>query len=155
MNKKLLPVFVVLVLVLLGVGGYFVLFSKKSEPAPQEQTTEESSVKQLTPEDLGLTLIPINKNQDIEMEMTKLDGVASIDYEVSYDALENGETVPRGVIGSAEIEGDTLTREIKLGTCSRNICKYDKGVTEVKFLIRVNYSDGSVGEVEDSVSLEE
>lgn len=156
-NKYLLFGLIGFVVLLLAIGGFFVLSSNNGGSEPEEtEQAENENIKQLTADDLGLTLTPTQNNQVIELEITNLDGVESIDYEVSYDAEENGEVVPRGVIGSAELEpGETsITRKIDLGTCSRNVCKYDEGVEKVMFVMRVNFSDGSVGELEEELVLE-
>jgi len=44
---------------------------------------------------------------------------------------------------------------VDLGTCSSGTCKYDKGVTEVSVVIRINYANGEVGVAESKISLEE
>ena len=155
-SKRKLPIIigvVVFLLLLLAGGGYYILNSEKSAPAQDEEQVTEDIVKAVTAEELGLTLTPIQNNQVITMEITKLTGISTIDYEVSYDAIENGETVGRGVVGSAEVEGSTIERKIDLGTCSRNVCKYDKGVEVVKFVLRINYIDGTVGELEEELTL--
>lgn len=54
------------------------------------------------------------------------------------------------------VEGNSsVTRDIYLGTCSSGTCKPDRGVTSVDFVIRVNYTNGEVGQVQQSVSMEE
>ena len=66
-------------------------------------------------------------------------GTTTIEYSLSYDATVEGETVPKGVIGTLDIEGtgSSVTKAITLGTCSSGTCKYDiisgKVSVELKF----------------------
>lgn len=154
MDKKIIFGIVAVLVLFLAVGGFLYF---KSQSGGGDETSEEESTetvaKKVTAEEIGLTLTPAQNNQVIMMEITKLDGIESLDYEVTYDAIENGETVQRGAIGTVELKGESnIERKIDLGTCSRNVCKYDKGVESVKFTLRINYKDGSVGEVNEDVS---
>ena len=61
----------------------------------------------------------------------------SLEYELSYDALVNGETVPKGVIGTIEVDGEKIiSKEITLGTCSSGTCKYDVGVKSIHVTLK-------------------
>lgn len=158
-NKKLLIGVIILAVVIIGGIGAYVVLGMNSGGGKVDENGEESlvdeSAKTVTADEIGLTLTPTQNNQVLMMEITKLDGIKSIDYEVSYDALENGEVVPRGAIGFIELAGEsTIERKIDLGTCSRNICKYDKGVENVKVVLRINYADGTTGALEEEVTLE-
>lgn len=154
MDKKIIIGIVAVLVLVVAVGGF--LFIKSQSGEGEETSEEESSetvAKQVSAEEIGLSLTPTQNNQVIMMEITKLDGIESLDYEVTYDAVENGETVQRGAIGTVELTGEnTVERKIDLGTCSRNVCKYDKGVEAVKFILRINYADGSVGEVTEELT---
>jgi len=78
---------------------------------------------------------------------------------LTYDAqvTEDGEsaTVPRGAVGELTIRGGIAQAEVDLGTCSANVCKYDKVVSDVKVVIKVNFENGEIGAVEDTILLEE
>jgi hypothetical protein len=154
MDKKIIIGIVAFLILLIGVGGFF--YFKSQNSGNDEASTEEVSqtvAKKVSAEEIGLTLTPTQNNQVIMMSITKLSGIESLDYEVTYDAIENGETVERGAIGTVELKGESsIDRKIDLGTCSRNVCKYDKGVKSVKFVLRINYKDGSVGEVNENVT---
>lgn len=156
-NKTTYLIIGTILIVLLGIAG-FLIFSSQNNSQTSIPTNNSQEVKKLTPEDIGLTLTPEKGGKAIEMDITKLDGVKSIEYELSYDAEETseGETaiVPKGVAGSAiEVKnGEPIRRTLDLGTCSRNVCRYDKVQSDVKIVIRVNYKDGLVGSVETSLS---
>lgn len=159
-NKLLVAAIIVVILVLAVAGGMYLMSQNKST---QEAVIEEvENVKELKPEDIGLELSPSSDGKIITLKASKLSGVESIEYEVSYDAEveeDGGEpfTATRGVTGGLDIKSgeSEVSKDIDLGTCSRNVCKYDKVISDVTFNIRVNFTDGTVGGIETTVSLQE
>lgn len=156
-NKPLLLGLIAVALVI-GVAGFiFVqnLNGSKNVQTPQE-STEEKAIE-MTAEDIGLTLTPNSTNTEVIMEISDVSKFDSFEYEMNYDAEVDGEMVPRGAIGSGEVEaGETsITREITIGTCSAGKCKYDKGVKQISFIIRLNLKDGQTGIVKSDLTLEE
>lgn len=160
---KIIALVVSALLIFAGIGGYFLVKAQTSQKeAPKKEQTEEKqeTIKELKAEDIGLTLTPRADKKAIIMTIMKLDNISSIEYEATYDAevKDGGQilSVGRGV-GPSTIEikstDKKLRREIELGSCSRNVCKYDQGVSEVEFSIKVNYKNGEVGSVEEKVSL--
>lgn len=157
-KNKLLLAAVAVIIILIGVMGY--IFWPKGSEESLFPSGGSQNVKQMSAEDIGLVLTPIKNGKAIRMEVTRLDGISSIEYDVSYDArvTDEGEeiVVPRGVAGSAiQIKpGETsVERDLDLGTCSRNVCKYDQVESDVAFIIRVNFTNGEVGSVEAKVNL--
>lgn len=157
-KNKLLLVAIAVVVILAGVLGY-VFWPKTAEESLFPQGSSKN-IKQMSPEDIGLVLTPIKNGKAIRMEVTKLEGISSIEYDVSYDArvTDEGEeiVVPRGVAGSAiQIKPgeSSVERDLDLGTCSRNVCKYDQVESDIEFVIRVNFTNGEIGSVEAKVSL--
>jgi len=160
LKNKLALIIIVVVIILLIVGG--VLFSKFHGSAKGLPTSGDQSqnVETLSPDAIGLVLTPRADGKAINMKVTKLTGIKSIEYDVSYDAnvTEEGQTanVPRGVVGSAiEVKsGDTVVqRDLDLGTCSRNVCKYDDVVGPIKFVLKITFTDGRVASVSKSITL--
>ncbi len=156
-NKKILftAVGVLIILVILGLA----LYSLNNKPQ-EENNNEDSLVEnfiQLSAEDVGLVLSTQKNNQQLVMELNNLENVESFDYEVSYDAIENGEVIKQGTFGSGPNpteKGKTeIKRVIDLGTCSA-VCRYHKGIEEIQFTLRVNLLDGQVGMVEEIFVLE-
>ena len=125
--------------------------------APSNRYYEQQNIKQIAPSDIGLELSLRFDKKAVVMTLTKLTGVKSIEYELSYDAEETVEgetsTVPKGVVGSPiEVAGKSeIKREILLGTCSANVCRYDKVKSDIKIVVRVNYENGEVGAAESTV----
>lgn len=155
-NKKMLIIAGVIVFVLLiGVGAFFVL-GQKHQPvqAPTIDDAQQANLPTLKPSDIGMSLEPSRGGKSVTMTVTKLDGITSMDYEVVYTADNSGSEVPRGIIGHIDImSSDTQkSQEVVLGTCS-DVCHYDKVVSAIKFSVKITKSDGKVYQVDDSITL--
>lgn len=141
------------------IGAAFVFFPKNSDTT----TTNSGSFKQakkMNPEDIGLNLTVRPDKKGVIMKITKLTGISSVEYDLSYDAkvTDEGEdaVVPKGVSGSPiEIKSadKEIERNLELGTCSKNVCKYDNVVSDISVAVRVNFSNGDVGEVTTKIKL--
>lgn len=145
-DKKILAGIVVAVLAILVVGGFFVLSSKKASNSSQQDSQEEQ-VLTLKPEDIGLELSLSDDSKKVTMEVTKVDGITSLEYQLLYNSKGD---VPRGVIGTLDIKGETVKKEIVLGTCS-DVCHYDEDVSDIKIIVKVIKSDGKTYQVEKSL----
>lgn len=151
----------IIVVVVIGalVGGAFVLFPKNSDTTTNTSGSFKQAQK-MSPDDIGLSLSVRPDKKGVIMKITKLTGIASVEYDLSYDAkvTDEGEdaVVPKGVSGSPiEVKpGDReISRDLELGTCSKNVCKYDNVVSDISVAIRVNLKSGEVGEVTSKISL--
>jgi hypothetical protein len=150
------------VAVLLLVSGYLIFGGKsKAEPEP---VTQNQGVQNISPEELGLKLTAKPDNKAVKFEITKISDIKSLEYELVYEAdstaqeqEEGGEPrVQRGITGEAEIESGESTYEsewLDLGSCSRNVCRYDSGVESVTLTLKINKKDGKVYQAEDSLEL--
>lgn len=154
-TKMLLIIGVVLIL-LVG-GGLFVLSSNKSgsnaETTEEESTEiEQEQILTLKPEEIGLEVSVRADKKAVKFVINKPDGITAVEYEIKYEA-EGG--IPRGAIGQVTPEEGASTIESKfidLGSCSSGKCKYDTGVTEVMFVLKVTKSD-KIYQIEKSLEL--
>ncbi len=158
LQKNKIVLIGIIVILVLGVSG-FIFMQSRSSATPETVIEEVSNVKPLKPEDIGLELSITQDNKIIQLVASKIDGISSIEYDVSYDAevSEDGQdfVATRGVTGTLDTNGKSeVSKDIDLGTCSRNVCKYDKVVSEITFNIRVNFANGEVGGIETTVPLE-
>lgn len=153
-NKLALLGIGAVVIVVAIVGFIFFNNSKKAEQAGTPEFVEEQAVT-IKPEDIGLKLSPSADATEVVMEINDVSKFNSFEYEMNYDAEVEGEVVPRGAIGSGEINpGETsIKRSITIGTCSAGKCKYDKGVKKISFIIRLNLKDGQTGIVKKDLDL--
>ncbi|HVT00603.1 MAG TPA: hypothetical protein VHE53_00030 [Patescibacteria group bacterium] len=154
-NKMIIGLIVVVLLV--GGAALFLTKNKGTSTINSGNQSDVSDVKTMKPEDIGLKLSVKSDGKAVDLSADKLDGVKSIEYEVSYDATvtDEGETanVPRGVVASPiDVNGQSsISKEILLGTCSANVCKYDKVTSDIKFVIRVDFTNGKVGSIETTI----
>lgn len=123
-------------LILLGGGFFFLVKGRKSEkalvePTPTVVSTPVDSLSEKNP--YGVDLRSRFDKKAVFLKVTAFpSGLKTIEYELTYDAKEG----PRGVLGTINYKNETsLEREILLGTCSKNVCRYDEGVTKVTLTI--------------------
>lgn len=159
-NKGLLAGIIAVVIVI-GIAGY-IFITGGSSSGPDIPTTAEENVIEMKATDIGLVLKPINNGQEVEVTITNLEKVKSIEGSLEYEALEGSEKVSRGALVSISEEevseaksgSGEITREITIGTCSSGTCKYDKGVEEVTAQLRINLTSGEVGAITETISLQ-
>ncbi len=140
----------VLALVLIIVGVVMLTKGPASSPnAPQGAVPTEVPVLSLQPGDIGLTLVEAANMQTATMTITKTDDIASVDYQLSYNAIVSGQSIPRGTIGHVDVKnpGQTITQKMVFGTCS-DVCHYDAGITQVQLIVKVTKTDGKIYQVE-------
>ncbi len=159
-NKNLVIVVAVLVVLALAGGGYF-FFANKSKNQ-QEPVAEEEVVEKLSAEAIGLGLEVSPDKKKVKFTIEKVDGIASVEYELTYEAdstaqeqSEGGEPrVQRGITGEEKVESGSKYESpwLDLGSCSKNVCRYDKGVDKVDLTLKV-VKNGKTYLVEDSLTL--
>lgn len=143
--KNKTTVLIVILVLLLGITGAIVYkaLGNKGQTAP---AAEEEIVTVLPPVDASVT-VNVKKSTSAEntvvMEAAGLAGkMVSIGYELSYES----QGLVKGVnSGSKPIDvsgKDTFERDIYLGTCSRNVCKPDTGITKVSVVLEFTGKDG-------------
>ncbi len=163
-NKSVLIAVGVVVVVLLALGAfYFVANRNAAEP---EEQSSETMVKTITPEEIGLSMSLTPDKKKVQFKIAKAQGIESIEYELVYEAdstaqekSEGGEDrVQRGITGEADVESGASSyesEELDLGSCSRNVCRYDTGVTSVDITLKLTKNDGNIYNVEDTLQVEE
>lgn len=158
-NKKILFGIAALVLLIaFGAGYYFLFFQKSASKDVSEIPPEiqEQVIPTILPSDLGLKLMLRSDKKALKFEITNIDGIESLDYQISYLKEINGEEVPEGLIG--EIKVKPFDKKIAIdyrefGTCSSGVCRYDKVVSPVKLTLKITKKDGKVLQSEDSIEL--
>lgn len=155
MKNKLALIGVAAVVIVIGIAGVIFLQNQKKAQVPQVQQSPEEQAITMKPEDIALELTPNSANTEVAMKIGDVSKFTHFDYEMNYDAIVNGETVPRGAIGSGDITpGDkSVERKITIGTCSSGTCKYDKGVTKISFIVRLTLTNGKTGVVQKDLNL--
>ena len=124
-------VILIAVLGLLALGGYFAFqkFAAKSSTPVEEVDLSFDS------EGPYALLFPRRDGNALILDLKRTSSYESISYELAYMA----EGVDRGVMGEVntkEKKGE-YEQEILFGTCSKNVCKYDKGVENGTLVLKI------------------
>ncbi len=125
MKKPL--IIVIVAFFLIGIVFAFLIIKRGSK---EDTTTSDSVVSQIEPalpieERPYVSLTPRSDGHELKLTISKISGLKSIEYELVYLAGD----VQRGVIGTININGESsITRDLLLGSCSKNVCKYDENV---------------------------
>lgn len=153
-NKMYTIVAVVVAVLLIGVGTWFVLGSKKAQkPAIMDET---QNVLTLSPDAINLSVAFRADNKAMKFTVGNADGINSIEYQISYTKNLKGEDVPEGLIGTVDMNPGDKTASIgyrEFGTCSSGVCRYDTVVSPVLLTLKVVKSDGKVYQVEKTVTI--
>lgn len=147
--NKLIILIVVLLLLIGGTGFvvYRVVAPGSSKPVAVRPTDSPEALPTVDPS-IGIELVQSKTDANtVDLTVKGLKGkMTSIGYEISYDSQGlikgvNSGTKPIDVAGK-----DDFTRDIYLGTCSRNVCKPDVGVTKVSVVLEFTDKDGNKSE---------
>ena len=128
-NKMMIIGGVVLLFVILG--GVFFLRGRSAPEAEPTDTEQSQSIPKLSKEELDLSMELSPDNTKVKFSIGKASGITSLEYEITYDAdstEDESVKVPKGITGTEEVESDSFETDfLVMGTCSRNVCKYDTG----------------------------
>ncbi len=140
-DKKILFI-VVGMLVLITV--VVLLIFRPSSAETEKETESVLPRKEMLPKVSSSVKVNVEKTADGKKVLLSIDniptGVDEIEYEFSYDTVEG---VPRGVLGTIQVDGPSYQKEIVLGSCSTNVCTYDQGVEKVKVFLKFNSKEGA------------
>ena len=152
----------VIVLVIFGLLGFY-FFSGSTKAKPDEKQSVEATVQNLTPADIGLKMEATPDKKQVKFSIEKASDIKSIEYQLTYEAdstaeekSEGGEDrVQRGITGESAIkDGDSSFQSdaLDLGSCSKNVCRYDTGVKSVDITLKITKNDGKVYDVQDTLA---
>jgi hypothetical protein len=142
--KKYKPYLIGVGVLLLILGGIF-WFVKGRRPAEPEEQPEQLAPEWSLEERPYITLTPREDGREFKLRIEGIKDTELVDYELVYFAND----ISRGVTGTIELEGKTSAeRDLLLGSCSKNVCKYDENVTEGTLTLRFQNSEGQVRKYE-------
>lgn len=155
-NKLLIGIIILVVVIIVVGGAAFLIARSKSRTTSDDVSTTQQSVKTLKPEDIGFQA-KLSDPHNALMDVTKLDGIKSIEYSVTFDALvkdsDSGEEVEstqgytNGNDPIAIKSGQSkYERKFYLGSCSAQ-CTPFQLASDIDFVIKVNYENGEVGQL--------
>lgn len=140
--KKNLPVILViafgLFVIILGIVFLFRLIGtsqKQAKIGAQEKILQAPDILDRP----YVTLFSRSDGRAVIVRIAKIPRGAQIDYEITY--LTEG--VTQGIVGQVGLEEgqEVYEREHIFGTCSKNVCKYDKNVEFGKWNAKIDLPD--------------
>lgn len=136
--KKNLPIVLILVGVIVLSGVFFLFVRGRGRPSgPEAGPTPTPAPIEERP---YITLTPRADGHEFKFEIKRISDTETVEYELVYLAGD----LSRGVIGSVDLKGETgISRDLLLGSCSKNVCKYDEGVTEGILTLRFRGPGGT------------
>lgn len=146
MKNKMMYIYIGLAVLIAATG--FVIYKVVFSGTPASQTTQNAAptpvAEPTVDSSVAVTLTKSTKPYTVVLTVSGLNSkYQSLGYEFSYESkglikgVNSGETPP-DVSGKSE-----FTKEIYLGTCSRNDCTPDVGVTKVSVTLEFTDTTGA------------
>ena len=134
-------------LIITGIAVYKVMSPKPTQKVATSTSTDTTSPQDsLPPVDSSIKVDLVKSTAKANTVTITADGLAgkivSIGYELSYDSQGLIKGVNSGSTPIDTTGKDTFSREIYLGTCSRNDCTPDLGVTKVSVVLEFTDATG-------------
>jgi ABC-type Na+ efflux pump permease subunit len=149
-KKVLIALLAVSVLIVLGV--IYIVLANKSSKNNQDANNLGSaieSVPTLAPDQLGLKLEYSQDKKSVIVSISKKDGIKAAEATVTYNTEGN---ILRGFNGSLDFTKTPASKDFTLGTCSSGVCKIDKGVSDIKAVLKITKDNGNVYQSESTLS---
>ncbi len=133
-------------MLLAALGGGFFLFRKKPPPASEEENQPtETEILPTIDASVEISLTPRADRKEVKLSIKRIPAdVTALEYELSYftgGGLSRGTFTPNPI--ELRPEEREFSRDILLGTCSRNTCTYDEGVTKVTLTVKFHSPKGA------------
>jgi hypothetical protein len=75
----------------------------------------------------------------VVLNLMNLNQISKVSYELSYIATG----IPQGVMGTITPSGDTDSRDLYFGTCSKGVCTPHENIVNAQLLVHVFLKTGS------------
>lgn len=151
-THKITAIFVAILMLILISGFVVVSNTILSNSGPVEEVDLS-----FDPEGPYALLYPRNDGNALVLNLKRTASYSSISYELAYTSLsdsasssaalsteEGSGATDRGVIGNIDTKDKKgeYEQEILFGTCSKNVCKYDKGVQNGTLTLHIKKGNG-------------
>jgi hypothetical protein len=126
MNKKQKIILASIVPVI--VASWLLWPSKKTKIPATTQTKKVEEINKVAIKDRPfVTLAPREDGKEVTMVVDRVKNATNVEYEMEYQAAE----LIQGVFGTIDFktEEPPVTKDLLFGSCSKDKCRYDEGVT--------------------------
>lgn len=120
-------------LILTGCG-------KKAVPTTQTPARQTEQINQLAiTERPFVNLFPRTDGKELSIVVDQVKNATKLEYEVEYTTKD----IISGFFGTIDLAKETLpvTKKGLFGTCSKNVCRYDEGVSGGSLVLRLEGGD--------------
>ncbi len=120
--------FIIPGLLILVVLAWLFWPGKKTNVPTNIQTKKVEEINKIDIKDRPfVALVPREDGKEVEMTVDRVKNATNVEYEMEYQAAE----LIQGVFGTIDFkqEKTPVTKSLLFGSCSKDKCKYDEGVT--------------------------
>ena len=134
MKKNLTIVLIIVAVLLIAVGVILMMRGKRgTETSNENQQNQQTTLETPLEDRPFVSLTPRADGKEFTLDITRIKNTQTIEYELVYDS----QGLSRGVIGSVDLKDeDKVQRKLLLGSCSKDVCKYDEGVEKGTLTLR-------------------
>lgn len=132
--KKYLKFIVPGLLIIIILSWLF--WPSKKTAAPTATTKKMEEINKIAVKDRPfVTLAPREDGKEVTLTIDRVKNATKVEYEMEYQA----ESLIQGVFGTIDLEKDNLpvVKKGLFGTCSKNVCRYDEGVSGGSLVLRL------------------
>jgi hypothetical protein len=142
--KKVLPIFILLIGILVVIGAFLLVKSKNSKKEDVQEPDSEEVLPEIALEKRPVvSLMPSADGHWLKLKIQKiLIDAATLDYEMTYK-VPDGRT--QGVPGTVKLTTkDDIEKDLLLGSESSGKFRYDEGVESGQLVFRFRDSSGKL-----------
>ncbi len=142
MKGKIIISIIVGVVIIVAIG--VLVIKNLTKPISTNSSNSQNAKEEFIPLDssVSVDLIPRADAKAVSLKVSNIPtGTDSIEFEISYD---NDKGLRKGANGKIKVNGEKEIerKDILFGTCSKNVCTYDSGITSVSLTMRFNSDNG-------------
>ncbi len=153
------------VVILILAGGYFLFLNKSSTESNAEQNQSiDTGPQNISPDEIDLEMTASPDKKKVQFTIGKLTDIKALAYELTYEAESTEqersegaeERIPRGITGDAKFsrsESKYQSPWLDLGSCSKNVCRYDKGIESINLILKITKENNKIYATEKELDL--
>lgn len=120
--------FIIPGLLVLALGGWFIFKKPEKTETPTQPGRKMEEINKIEIQDRPfVTLTPRADGKEVTLTIDRVKNADTVEYEMEYQAAE----LIQGVFGTIDFDEEKLpvTKDLLFGSCSKDKCRYDEGVS--------------------------